>query len=682
MLFKLSLKNIKKSFKDYTIYFLTLVLGIAIFYMFNSIDAQEAMLNISASTKEIIKLMINMLSGISIFIAIILGFLIIYANNFLIKRRKKEFGIYITLGMSRRKVSQILLIETILVGIISLIIGLIVGIFGSQLMSVLVAKMFEANMEKFEFIFSSVAMMKTIIYFGIMYLAVLIFNTLAISRYKILDLILAARKNENIKVKNPIICIIMFLISISMLIYSYYIVTIRFESLIVESLFPLLKIIIIGCIGTFLFFWSLSGFILKLVQTNKKIYLKEMNMFVLRQINAKINTTLFSMTIICLMLFVTICVLSSAISINNSFTKSIKELTPVDINVIKSTNLSENSDFSARNALEKTNFNMNNFKDEIEITLYQTPSLTLKDTLGNNVDEELSKLSFLILDFPEEIIKISDYNKVAKLYGLQEYSVQDNEYIIICDYLNMKQIRNKSLEKNKKIIIEEKEYTSKYEECQEGFIFMAANHVNTGIIVVPDNCNLNKSMETSTCFIANYNYSSEKEKQEIENLIESKDFEEKILSLEKNDIYISINTKKLIYESSTGLSAMITFIALYLGIIFLIASSAILALKELSESLDNKQRYSILRKIGTDEKMIRKALFMQIGIFFLIPLALAIVHSIFGIQFALKILSTIIDNSESLIKPIIFTGMFIILIYGGYFVATYIGSKNVIKDDE
>ena len=97
MLFKLSLKNIKKSFKDYAIYFLTLVLGVAIFYMFNSIDSQQAMIEVSNSTKEIIKLMIGILGYVSVFVAIVLGLLIVYANNFLINRRKKEFGIYMIL---------------------------------------------------------------------------------------------------------------------------------------------------------------------------------------------------------------------------------------------------------------------------------------------------------------------------------------------------------------------------------------------------------------------------------------------------------------------------------------------------------------------------------------------------------------------------------------------------------
>ena len=182
MLFKLSIRNMKKSFKDYAIYFLTLILGVAMFYMFNSLDSQEVMLQVSNSTREMIKLMVSLLGYVSIFVAIILGLLIVYANNFLINRRKKEFGIYMTLGMGKRQISKIIILETIFIGIISLIVGLVIGIFASQFMSILVAKMFKADMTKFQFIFSENACIKTCMYFAVMYIAVILFNTFTVSR--------------------------------------------------------------------------------------------------------------------------------------------------------------------------------------------------------------------------------------------------------------------------------------------------------------------------------------------------------------------------------------------------------------------------------------------------------------------------------------------------------------------
>lgn len=252
MLFKLSLKNIRKSFKDYAIYFFTLILGVAIFYVFNAIESQTVLLNVTSSTREIIDLMVDMLSGVSVFVSFILGFLIIYASRFLMKRRNKEFGIYLTLGMSKKNISKIMLFETLFIGIISLIIGLLIGVLSSQLMSVLVANSFEADLTRFTFVFSSSAMIKTVIYFGIIYLLVMIFNVVNVGRCKLIDLIQANKKSEEVKMKNPFICIIVFIISVVMLGYAYYLVTSGLKVL--TSDISIFIPIILGCVSTFFIF--------------------------------------------------------------------------------------------------------------------------------------------------------------------------------------------------------------------------------------------------------------------------------------------------------------------------------------------------------------------------------------------------------------------------------------------
>ncbi len=671
MLFKLSLKNIKKSFKDYAIYFLTLILGVAIFYVFNSMDSQQAMLDISSSTREIIKLMLSLLAGVSVFVSFILGFLIVYANNFLIKRRKKEFGVYMTLGMGKGKISKILFIETLIIGIISLIVGLIIGIFASQLMSVVVAKMFEADMTGYKFVFSQAAMVKTIIYFGIMYLLVMIFNTVTISNYNLIDLLTASKKNEKVKLKNKKLSVLMFLVSIGILALAYYKVTSDANIL---SGKQLLMAIALGVVGTFLFFWSLSGFLLKLIQSNKKIYLKDLNAFVLRQIDSKINTTVFSMTVICLMLFFTISILSSALSLNKSLRDNLTEVTPADISITKSMDLNEgtkenieNSKVSIEDDLKKFSLDFNeSFSNFCEITEYQNPNITLRTTLGETVKEALNQLPSLLIYKSEGIVKISDYNKIAKIFKAKELTLKDNEYIVLCDYDNMKVFRDKALEKGTKININGKEYSPKYKECVKGFLDISSGHTNTGIILVPDEAIEGEEfLRKTNHFTAIYKGNSDEEKQKVEN---------KILALNldgyDSNSNLNVRSKISIYDSSIGLGAVVTFIGIYLGVIFLISSAAILALKELSESSDNIQRYEILRKIGTDEKIINKALFKQIGIFFIMPLMLAIVHSIFGIKFANIILEGI-SQTEGLLPSIIMTAIFILIIYGGYFIATY-----------
>ena len=694
MYFKLSLKNMKKSFKDYAIYFLTLILGVAIFYMFNSIGSQEAMLIVSESTKRIIQLMIEMLSMVSVFVAVILGFLIVYANNFLIKRRKKEFGIYMTLGMGRRQISKILLFETILIGIMSLGVGLIVGIFGSQLMSILVAKMFQADMSKYEFIFSQDACLKTCMYFAIMYIAVMLFNAITISRYKLIDLLTAIKKNEKVKIKNPILCILIFIIAVCMLGYAYYKVTLGIETL--NTADKLLLPIGLGIVSTFLIFWSLSGLVLKIIQSRKNIYLKDTNMFVLRQINNKINTMVISVTIICLMLFMTISVLSSALSLRNLLTRDLKEMTPVDVNLYKPANLPEkyitkkgkeiyytkeqieDSKITIQETLLNNGYDINNLKDIVEIGVYATNELKWKDTLSSVYDEIKAQFPMLQYETTEMLVKVSDYNKIAKLYGIKEYNLNDDEYIILCDFDNMENIRNKALEKESEINLKGRTLHSKYKECQSGYIQMSTSHTNTGVILIPDDL-LEDTMKEQQLLVANYNADTDEEKEQIENTL-TNDTSEIIQNITKKGIKLDGVTKISLEEASVGLATIVTFIAIYLGIIFLIASSAILALKELTESSDNRQRYTILRKIGVDEKMINKSLFKQIGIFFILPLLLAVVHSIFGIKFALTILA-VQAKPEELIPSIIATVVFLVVIYGAYFIATYVGSKNIIKDE-
>lgn len=693
MLFKLSVKNIRKSIKDYVVYFLTLILGVAIFYMFNSLDSQEAMLAVNGSTREIIKLMVEMIAWVSVFVAVVLGFLIIYANNFLIKRRKKEFGLYMTLGMGKWQISKILLIETIFVGLLSLVVGMLIGVFGSQLMSILVAKLFKADMSKYEFVFSKAAALKTCLYFGVMYIAVMLFNTVMISKYKLIDLLTAIKKNEKVKMKNPVLCFVVFLASAGMLGYAYYLVTGGAGS--INSGEKLLKPIAMGVAATFLIFWSLSGFILKIVQSSKKIYLKGTNLFVLRQIHNKINTMVATMTVICLLLFMTISALSSALSLNYVLTQELEEMTPVDINLYKTANLPEGDAYTDEqiadsrvrisDTLKNNGFDMGLLKDVVELETYATNDLTWKDSLSSIYDEVKKEYPNLLYDTAETIIKISDYNRVAELYGLQQYELKNNEYIVLCDFESMKSVRDRALLKDNRITVAGKEYVSRYKECQSGFIMMSTSHTNTGIILVPDSCGLTEEMKERHCLIANYNADTKEEKERIEGCFTNYgafgegEESELISNIVEKGIQLDGMTKISITASSSGIGTVITFIAIYLGVIFLLTSSAILALKELTENSDNRQRYMILRKIGVDEDMLNRTLFKQIAIFFLMPLVLAVIHSVFGIQFALQLASVAV-KPKAMLPSVVATVVCLIVIYGGYFLATYAGSKNIIKE--
>ena len=684
MLFKLSLKNITKSIKDYAIYFFTLVLGVAIFYVFNAIDSQTVMLNVSSSKYEAIELMTTILGGVSVFVSFILGFLIIYASRFLIKRRNKEFGIYLTLGMPKRKISLILFFETLIIGVISLGVGLALGTVLSQLMSILVANMFEADLTKFQFTFSSSAALKALLYFSIMYLIVMIFNTIIVNKCKLIDLLHGNKKSEKVKLKNPIICTVVFIIAVIALSYAYYLVTDGFgTSPLMNTIRGILLPIALGCVSTFLIFWSLSGLILKIVMHLKKYYYKGLNSFTVRQISSKINTTVFSMTIICLMLFFTICIFSSALSIKNSLSGNLKDLAHVDIQFSKLQQLSDEEEESfSKDIIEDYNTTAKDtlqrldvykyLKDVVDINTYRVEEITLKDSFGDQIEQIEKDYPLLAYNVREDLVKLSDYNRLAKLYNQKELTLKDNEYVIIANYKMMAGIRNIALKNNTKLTINSKDYYPKYQECQDGFIELSGSATNTGVIILPDNA-LEGIYPYKNVLAANYQADTKEEKEDIEETVNT------IMNNHFNkDTLLTYNTKIDIYASSIGLGAMVTFVGLYLGIIFLISSAAILALKELSESTDNKERFNMLRKIGTDEKMINKALFNQIAVFFLFPLLLAIIHSIFGIEFANYILKTM--GTESLLSSIILTAVFLVVIYGGYFLVTYYCSKTIIKE--
>lgn len=666
MITKLSFKNLRKSVKDYTIYFFTLVLGVAIFYIFNSIDSQTLMFDINSRKYEIVNLLNQLLSFTSVFVSFILGSLIIYASRFLIKRRNKEFGIYLSLGMSKRKISLILFLETLFIGIISLGVGLLLGCFLSQFMSILVAKLFDADMKNFHFIFSYKAALKTLIYFGIMYVLVMIFNTLIISKCKLIDLLYSKRKNEKIRIKNPWLCIIIFIISSAVLGYAYYMVT--------DGVFKLKDFkdiaypIIMGVVSTFLIFWSVSGLILKIVMSLKKLYYKGLNSFMLRQLSSKVNTTVVSMTFICLMLFITICALSSSLALRNSLIANIDELSPADIQVM--TNYKENEDnLTVIDKYKNNKFNYQKYvKKYASGDIYIDENFSYKSSLGNAY-EEIKKAYGLDSnhDYLEPIMKLSDYNKYANLFHKEELRLDKDEYVLVANFETVVDIHNIALKNGTKINIFNHRLKPKYTKCIDGFIEIGSNKANTGVFIVDDSVLDDKPYYN--IFTAVYNETNRDKKYEIDKLF-----------INQNG-YIGTSsyiTKTSIEDSSVGLGAIVTFLGIYLGIIFLISSAAILALKNLSEASDNKERYIILRSIGADEQLIKKSLFRETFIFFMFPLVLAIIHSIFGIRFSLLILSTF--GKDGLLKSVIMTVILILIVYGGYFLITYQCSKNIIKD--
>ncbi|KZO00221.1 ABC transporter permease [Pseudobacillus badius] len=668
MFFKLSLRNVKRSFKDYFIYFLTLTFAVCIFYSFNSVADQEAMQDLSASQSDIIRTLKQLLSFVSIFVSVILGFLIIFANNFLIKRRKKELGLYMTLGMGKYKISRLLVTETLVVGILSLAAGLAAGVFISQGLSLLTASMFDVDFTGYAFVFSNDAMLKTVLYFGIIYLLVMVFNSIVISRYKLIDLLTAARKNEQLKVRKTAVSVMLFILSLLILGIAY---GVMLKYGLMESTALVWTCVGLGSFGTLLFFMSLSGFALNIIQQSKNIYFKDINIFVLRQINSKVNTTFLSMTIICLMLFFTIGVLSSGFSLKDAMNRDLEAATPYDASV--GLFIEENSPIKdIRQAEQKLGLDLDSYGETYRFTRYQTDQ-SLKPLLLPYKDKSSEPLVDHFDQTYVTAIARSDYEAIAAMQGKKPVKTKDNEVLLLSSAgSTFKDTFKRFTRETKTIKLNGQTYS-----IAGNVIDFASSTDFKGLefltAVVPDQAAVSMKPLHS---ITNIQYDGGERAKN--------DYLYKLLNasmrgqLQKEQGFtLSGATKTMVHETYTGASAITVFIGIYLGIIFLISSAAVLALQQLSEASDNAERYTILKKIGVTKKGINQAIFRQIFIYFTMPLSLAVLHSIFGVQVVNK--EIMVAGGGNVLLSSLLTGLIIITVYGGYFLATYSGYKRIVK---
>lgn len=668
MLFKLSLSNLRKSIQDYAVYFFTLVIGVAVFYVFNSIETQTAFLEISTITKEIITLLLSMLSGVSVFVSVVLGLLIVYASRFMMKRRNREFALYLMLGMGKGKISAIIFIETFIIGLISLAAGLVVGIIASQFMSTFAANLFEANMSQYHFAVSGKAILKTIAYFGIMYIAEMLFNGIIVSKCRLIDLMQSGKKSEKLKLKNPVLCVLIFLASSLALAYAYYRVCFNTAQLYEKDM---IIMICIGSVSTFFIFWSVSGMLLRIIMSVKKVYYRGLNSFTFRQLSSKVNTMVMSMTIICLMLFVTICTLSSAFSMRNSLNRNINEYCPADFQMKYS---SQSEDYI--NRLNNENQFESYFSDYVTFSQYEDKNATIGAFLGDTLDDVLKEYPSLTVDSVFPVYRISDYNTLMKLYGHNTISLSENKYVLVSNFSGSSAFYNNILKENMPLNINGHKLEPMYQKCQNGFVDISAQPMNDGIIIVPDDAVIGAA-ESSEYFTGNYDAKTKTEKVKIEQKLISdiKNITDNI----ENESEFSYKTKLERAEAATGLGGVVIFLGLYIGLIFLISSGVILALRSLSDAVDSTSRYTMLRKIGAPEKDISKSLFRQTALFFAIPLILAYIHSIFGIKFAMNYVLQIF-GTDGMAKSVAGSGIIILLIYGGYFLITYLCSKSIVKN--
>ena len=665
MSFKIAFLNIKRSLRDYAIYFFTLILGIAIFYAFNSIETQSAFLGISSTTKEVLRLIVEILSIVSIFVAIILGLLIVYANQFLMKRRNREFAIYMTLGMDKWQISKLLVTETVFIGIISLGAGLLIGLGLSQLMSAFTASLFQADMTKYHFIISGKAIIKTIIYFGIIYVAVVILNGFIISNVTLIKLLHSDKKGEKQTPKNPAVSAVIFIIGAAVLAFAYYRMTGDATKL---TFADIVGAIIMGSVSTLMIFYSISGFLLRILLLLKNRFYRNINAFTFRQISSRINTMVVSMTLICLMLFVTICTLSASFAIRDTINRDFDRYCRADMQVIYRSSDGVNKKIEDIYA-EKDADLQNLLSDKTDFYIYEDEGVTYSCLL-NGVVEATNMNN----NAPLWMMKESDYCRLMALYGLPVTRVSEGKYLIIANLVT--DYFNQAMENRNEINVDGQTLLPQQTTCIDTPIQLATQADEGGTLVVKDKV-LDKARKVAEVFTGNYKADNSTDRHNIENKLRAA--QEKIKADNANDNYrgLMLNTRIDIGEASIGISALFTFLGLYIGIVFLLACGALLALKGLSDNVDSIPRYQILRKIGVEERDINRSLFIQTGTFFLLPLLLALVHSIFGIRFAENF--TQFAGIRNLTSSYGITAIMVLVIYGGYFAITYFTGKEVIK---
>ena len=676
MYFKIALNNVRKSFKDYSIYFLTLTLGVCIFYAFNSIGDQKAFLELEKNRAEYIKILQELISGMSVFISCVLGGLILYANNFLVKKRKKELGIYMTLGMGKNKISKILTYETSLVGIISLVVGLGVGIIVSQGISAFASKLFEASLSNYKFLLSTDAILKTILYFGIIFILVMLFNTFVISKYKLIDMLTAAKKNEDIKIKNPILTAIIFFISLGLLGVAYKLV-------LKVGLNPMNNMfwisILLGILGTLLLFFSLAGFVLYVLQKNKNVYLKGLNIFVLRQMNSKINTNFLSMTVICLMLFLTISTLATGLSFKNALEKGLENTTPFDASATYY--IDEDSKIkTAEESIRELGFKFNPEDKIVSYNEYKLEKTNLESLLNKNAEGKNIKDIVEAMTYKgTNAISISSYNDIRALSGEKPVSLANNEVLISSNLGEVENTLKNILKNNEKIEIDGKEYKvannaliGEEKVIKEAFESTGMTN-NFFTLIVPDNIVSNLKPIANKI---NLNFpKNSNEEERVQKLFN--EYRDGVVDSSKYG-FVNGYTKARIYEDNNGMTNIVLFIGIYLGVIFLISSTAVLALQQLSEASDSIDRYKSLRRIGVSQKMINKSIFTQVSIYFGLPLVVALVHSVVAIKVVNGFLTMF--NRPDIGGSSLVTALIMVIVYGGYFYATYTGYKSTVKN--
>lgn len=729
MYLKLALRNVRRSVRDYAIYFVTLLFGVAVFYAFNSIGSQQILFDLQSSTSERqFETTAQFLGMFSVVVAFVLGFLILYANQFLIRRRKREFGTYLVLGMSPGHVSRIVLYETVLVGLVSLAVGLVAGMLLSQGLSFLTAMLFGTTMSNYQFVFSQDAFFTTLVCFAAIYVVVALFNTVTVSRQKLINLLHAEAQNQRTGVRNPWVCLVVFVASLGVLAYAY-------QQLIESGLVMLddprfFRATAAMLLGSLLFFWSLAGFVVAVVTRLRGVYLKGLRMFTVRQIASKINTAFLSLWAVCVLLFFSITVFSTGMGFVEVFVGGIEKANPYSATLTAAVWYGPDGDprasagSAARHdemaaeaperleAAEAANWDMalplqeaapelwaETIGEYAQINEYLVPGSTYDELI--KPAEEASPGVNLRMDDLESIrstelgvVGLSEFNGLRVLQGQEPIALEASHYALANNMEISAELARAVVKAAPAVAVQGQPLTLTGDVLDTQLEDNAMTSAGL-ILVVPDTVidSLVDEGIIPSRSLLDVNYADngktvEENDAALQDIVAAAQpvdmggFEKGASG--SSDQWASllwpvtrVITANDMATQAAGLRLMITYLALYIGFIFLVSTAAILAIQQLSQASDSSQRYRTLWKLGCDRRMVFHSLLTQVLVYFLVPLGLAVCHVVCAVGVMAESLFNAMGVST--FAPIMMAAGLTLVIYGGYMLVTYFASRGIVK---
>ena len=724
MLCKLAWGNVRRAGRDYLVYLLTLTLGVTVFYAFNTISMQVDIAGIDE--EGLAQVMGSMLGYLTYFLAGVMAFLMVYANNFIMKRRKKEFGLYQVLGMGRGRVATIMALETVIVSVVAFVAGIVLGVGLSQLMTFFTASLFKTQIANFHFFFSVHAFNLTLACMLVMFVLTLLLNLRAVRRTKLIELMGAERRNESIKTRNPWIAIAIFAVGVVLVGVAYYRLLrdgfplTATDSKLQEAMNQFGITTAMVTVGTFALFWGLSGMLIKLLQSLRGVYWRGLNMFIVRQLAAKVNTVCFSMGVIAMILFLAITSVTCGMSIASVMNENLERYTPADMSQTYVYYTPDTLDYykeyvnpseADRMVLADTTVDLYpawhgegksadsndetgkkvNIADvageHVQIDSYlsypfggSSPSVSAGEmckTMGEKLPKAFggSKPDAIGLF----VTPASQYNKLRQMMGEEPVSIGRDQYLLTCDMGGeLIDLYTKYMAGGHALTLGGhtlKPATDKSDE-DTAAIANSAMGSNPGTVVVADELlsQLNLQPYSSSLLV---NYKQGMDTTEADESIEYTVLDNLLVDGKEPGSWGIFITRSEMYTQAAQMNGLISYLAIYIGFVLVVACAAILSIQQLSNVADGSRSYRVLAQIGCDDRQIRHSVMAQQAVFFLFPLAVGLAHSFVALKVIIELVS--IFGNMSIGGTVGLTCAIFLAAYGGYFLVTYLMSTGMVR---